>query len=663
MRLLLYLRLTYLTAGTLLAFFWLVVILGHRRQRNFERIFFFLCLALVSFFGCSLLWVNAQLFYGDVTGGLRDFAWWFLCLGLWFVPALVLHLHVEYASLRALIRSAAEKRVWLIASYLPGVVLVPKLAGALRSASSGDFERPSYALGGGFQAWLAASLVSAAWWQWSFAKTAPNQEQKRFHTTIEYILAGICALFLAIVALQRAHDGGTPWISSLLMILALVPFGILIGNVQRFNFLQIGRQRNLIYAVFVTFLALLYLSLVRRASLWLEAYLPPEATAALLLFLPVALFEPLQRTMRRLLQQTAQKELDHAHKLIGPINEAARLGDMAELTAFTEKWIADELQLAEVKIELGSDGAGRQSQFVRNSLDVFEIRRGGEALGTLRVTPHGAMISGETYTALELVCEQLPAAFDLCRSIDDKLQLERELAERDRLALVGQMAASVSHNLKNPLGSIKTILQVQLENPELPVAMRQETQMVLDEIGRLSAKLNQLLQFSRPRVRGGSTAGQCDLAQVTEQVVGVFRHEADAKNVALKLGSIPGNCLVAAGAEVVNDILSNVLLNAIEAADRGGHVWVALQPGEKYCQVDIVDDGPGIPTALHEKIQQPFFTTKARGTGLGLAIVQRRLEEVAGRLEVTSPLENGRGTRFRILLRSVLSASNEQVSQ
>ena len=75
------------------------------------------------------------------------------------------------------------------------------------------------------------------------------------------------------------------------------------------------------------------------------------------------------------------------------------------------------------------------------------------------------MISGETYAALEFLCEQLPAAFDLCRLIEEKLQLERELAERERLALVGQMAASISHNLKNPLGSIKTILQVQLESP------------------------------------------------------------------------------------------------------------------------------------------------------------------------------------------------------
>ncbi len=145
------------------------------------------------------------------------------------------------------------------------------------------------------------------------------------------------------------------------------------------------------------------------------------------------------------------------------------------------------------------------------------------------------MISGETYAALEFLCEQLPAAFDLCRLIEEKLQLERELAERERLALVGQMAASISHNLKNPLGSIKTILQVQMESPELPASMQQETQMVLEEISRLSAKLNQLLQFSRPGVRSRGAAGTCDAARVARDVVSMLRHEAENRGVALEV--------------------------------------------------------------------------------------------------------------------------------
>ena len=82
MHLTLYLRLIVLTAGTLLPFFWMVVILGHRRQRNFERLFFFLCLALTCFFGSSLLALNAELHYSTPQPGLLAFAWRCLCIGL-----------------------------------------------------------------------------------------------------------------------------------------------------------------------------------------------------------------------------------------------------------------------------------------------------------------------------------------------------------------------------------------------------------------------------------------------------------------------------------------------------------------------------------------------------------------------------------------------------
>ncbi|HXR32772.1 MAG TPA: ATP-binding protein [Verrucomicrobiae bacterium] len=653
MRWLLYLRLVLLTAGTLLPFFWMVVILGHRRQRNFERVFFFLCLALTCFFGSSLLATNAELYYGTPPRGLLRFAWTFLCLGLWFIPSFTLHLHAEYALIRGLLPSRQRVALWLAASYLPAAILAPNLFAALFLHSGFDFERPTHILGIAFQLWLVAAVAVAAYWQRRFLQLAPDRAQKAFHKSASEFLSVLAVALLVMVFLERIRGSGTGTnLSPLLFLLALVPLGLLIGNVQRFNFLQIGRQRNLIYAVFMVFVALLYLSFVRRASLWWEHYLPPEATAALLLFLPVVFFEPLQRLMGSLLRKTAQTEVDRAQKLMGPINEVARLGNQSKLREFSERWIAEQLQLAEAHLSLDAGGAAphllEHSQ--KGSEEVFKVGWEGRHLGSLRVRAHGAMISGETYAALEFLSEQLPAAFDLCGLIEEKLQLERELAERQRLALVGQMAASISHNLKNPLGSIKTILQVQMEGTELPASLRQETQMVLDEINRLSGKLNQLLQFSRPGVRAGSGSERCSLAQASESVVSVLRHEAENRGVVLELRPAEPEMWAAASAEVANDILSNLVLNAIEATPSGGHVRITMQAAGGDCQVTVEDDGPGIPPELREKVLQPFFTTKPRGTGLGLAIVQRRLEELGGTIEWWSPKEDGLGTRFRIAL-------------
>jgi signal transduction histidine kinase len=652
-----YLRLTVLTAGTLLPFFWIVVILGHRRQRNFERVFFFLCLALVFFFGSSLLAANAQFFYATPPPGLLTFAWTFLCLGLWFIPSLALHLHVEYAAIRELLSARTAKIAWLLAAWAPAVILSPSLLRALQLRGNLPFARPTDALGLIFQIWFALAILVAALWQWQFTRNSPDAEQRAFHKAVNSSLLFFLIGYVSLVAMRFAfgkNGGSTPFeaFSIAVMLFGLTPLIDLVRKVQRFNFLQIGRQRNLIYAVFATFLALLYLSFVRRAGLWMESYLPPEATAAILLFIPVVFFEPLQRAVRRVLQKTAQTEVDRAQRMMVPVLEVARLGNLSRLTEFTEQWLKEQFQLADVQLTLNAAMAAGVADSVKgpSPVESFVIHQGARNLGTLRVKAYGAMLSGETEAALEFLCEQLPGALDLCRLIEEKLRLERELAERERLAVLGQMAASISHNLKNPLGSIKTILQVQLESDEMPEGMRAETRMVLEEISRLSAKLKQLLQFSRPAVLGGAVAASCNARAVADEVAGVMRHEAERRGVAFEVTVDGAGAKVAASAEAVSEILSNLVVNALEATTRGGHVSLhgaANCEGFLFC---VEDDGGGVPESAREKILQPFFTTKTQGTGLGLAIVARRVAEFGGKLDWKSPVTGGKGTRFEVTI-------------
>jgi signal transduction histidine kinase len=644
-----YVRLVVLTIGTLLPFFWIVVILGHRRQRNFERIFFFFCLSLVFFFAGSLLAVNAQLYYATVPRPLERFAWTLVCVGLWLLPALLVHLHVEYARVRDLLHPGWTERSWLVGAYAPGLALLPSFVAALQLRRGLDFSFPSSLLGRGFELWLVAAFVVAALWQHRFFAIAPNQEQKSFHRGLTAGLLGLAlALFLTQLLLWQwpSRRNAVEFYQDYLLLFAVSPLFDLLRRVQKVNFLQIGRQRNLLYAVFAAFIGLLYLSFIRRVSLWLEPYFPPEATAALLLFLPVVLFEPLQRLVGRVLQRAAQSEMDQAGRTMGPIQDTARLGDVRKLHAFAQKWIAEQLQLARVEILL--DGERPAEAAPRAPEELFPMHKLGRQIGALRVKPYGAMLSGETSAALEFLCEQLPAAFDLCRLIEEKLRLERELAERERLAALGQMAASVSHNLKNPLGSIKTILQVQLESPAMPEALKSETRMVLAEISRLSNKLGQLLQFSRPAVLGEAAAG-CDLTEVIAEVTGVLRHEAERKNIRLET-SLDGSLRVAAAREAVNDIVSNLILNSLEAASSRGRVGVSAAERDGKAVLRVEDDGKGIPAELREKVLQPFFTTKTQGTGLGLSIVAKRVAEANGALELASPIADGRGTRFSVCL-------------
>ena len=531
---LIYLRLLGFTAGTLLQLFWMVVILGYRRQRNFERVFFFFCLALFLFYSGSLLALNAQIYYPVPPALLQTSAITLLCAGLCMLPPLLVHLHLEFAKTRGLLRNRGGKRATLLAAYLPILYFALRVYPRILAAPGFDFLIPGNALGRGYGVWLGIALLVGAGWEVRFAAHAPDRPQRNFHGA----LAGFFVAGASMVA--YLHILGGPFspnisagMSTALAWLAVPPSAILIYLVQRFNFLQIGRQKNLVYAVSATFLALLYLSLVRRVGVWLEPVLPPEASAAILLFVLVIFIEPLQRVLGRRLQETAHREMDRVQRLTAEIQQEARQGNLRQLVKFIECRVREQFELAsatltlldptkaELRPHISRPGEMMDSPPPSIADQCFPVRQKHGLVGVLRAEPHGAAISGETRAALEFLCEQLPGALDLCRLIEEKLRLERELAERERLAVLGQMAASISHNLKNPLGSIKTILQLQMENPELPESIRGETKMVLEEISRLSGKLNQLLQFSRPAIRGSAVATTCDARGVAEEVSGV----------------------------------------------------------------------------------------------------------------------------------------------
>ena len=282
---LVYLRLIGFTAGTLLHLFWMVVILGYRRQRNFEWVFFFLSLALFFFYSGSLLALNAQIYYPVPPALLTAFAKTLLCAGLCFLPSLLIHLHLEYADTRGMLRSQTLKRTVVWAAYVPTVYFALRAYPLLANSPQFDFLAPGNALGQGYGAWLAAAMLVGAAWDIRFHLRAPDRAQSFFHS----LLAGVFAIGAALVLQLHVLGGPVPRDLSdaggtALTLLGLLPSAVLIYLVQRFNFLQIGRQKNLVYAVSATFLALLYLSLVRRLSGWLAPQIPPEATASIIRF-------------------------------------------------------------------------------------------------------------------------------------------------------------------------------------------------------------------------------------------------------------------------------------------------------------------------------------------------------------------------------------------
>lgn len=633
-----------LTAGTTLYLFLVVLVLGHRQKTPVERLLFLVFLAVFLHQSGLLLYLNTLL-HPLQSSVAAKFGLSLAYTASLFLPALLTHLHVQYLKTVRPERHSA----WLVVVVGFYVAIIPWLFTGVRATwQTGD---PMAAPTLGPHALLTASFVIAAFLQSTFVRQ-PGHGLRGFHQALCYFF-GLAAFVMAVLTAGGRFDWRNDWAAALLVISPVVPGAVMAYLILRRSFHLLGVQRNLAYAATAGFLAVLYLTLASRASMWLAPHFPPVATISILVFLLVFLFEPLQRWLSAALRQLFRVEVEKIRALMAEIHECARGGDLGELLGLAELRIAKEFQLSGAAIQF--PGQARPYAGKAISFPLSRPHRGGhpqssEWTETLWVAYSGAILSGETQATLEALAAQLPAALDLCRAIEEKLKLERELAERERFAMLGQMAASITHNLKNPLGSMKTLLQLQLENPNLAPEMRRDCELVVAEIDRMGAKLQQLLHFARPAVRSGTSAQQVDAITLTARILDLIRRGASQRGVALLFEHPPGELLVPFPEDALTDIFQNIAVNAVEASARRGTVKVALQRNGAGLLFSVTDDGPGIPPDVQARIFQPFFTTKPAGTGLGLAIVQRGLSEIGGTIECKSPVAAERGTRFSVTL-------------
>jgi signal transduction histidine kinase len=671
------------TAGTLVYLFLIVLIIGYRRRRAFERILFFLSLSLFLFYAGFLLALNSTLYYTIVPGPTTTFSMVLMAAGLAALPGLFIHANISYGQSIGLFGLKKWHTRSVAAGYLisiPFLLMAAQIYVERRSGGGPVTNLLRVSAIAWVGACILATIVCAG-----FQLKLASASRKRFTVSDESAggrkiqpFMAVCFAALGIAVLTfllflRNTEAPGDWLAIGIAFLGILPGAGLIYTIVRFNFLGMGAQKNLVYAISGAFLALLYLGAVRRVSAWLEPVLPPEATWSIMLFMLVGFFEPLQRVASRLLRRQFQEQVDRVQKLGAELQREAQHGEIVPLLRFAEERIRDEFGLEQVQIRLQDAGglATAWSEIEKRPVwagqpVTFQIGRAGKGretgtrVGELIAVPIGSVISGETFAALEFLAEQLPAVIELCRTIDQKLTLERELAERERMALVGQMTASISHNLKNPLGSMKTVLQVQLENESLPVQTRKDLGMVLVEVDRLGNKLTQLLRYARPAVRAGAALQLVQVSAVAEQSVALLRHEAEQRGGRLDLSDESGGAVVQGSEEPLADIFSNLVVNAIEAVPKECAISVRLTRDGAELVIEVTDNGPGVSTENRARLFQPFFTTKPSGTGLGLAIVERRAAELGGAVTCESPVANGGGARFIVRLPAYLPAEAQE---
>jgi signal transduction histidine kinase len=236
------------------------------------------------------------------------------------------------------------------------------------------------------------------------------------------------------------------------------------------------------------------------------------------------------------------------------------------------------------------------------------------------------------------------AVIEVVRDVSERGELERQLVQSASLASLGELAAGVAHEIRNPIGMIKSSAQLLEGATGLSERDRALLGVIETEATRVAETITEFVGFAAPTK---PSVVACEIAPLFERVRAMLGAEAERRGMTIAVDLPEGLPPVLADPELLHRALANLVLNALQVQTRGG--WVGLSarsagPGE--VALHVADRGPGIPEGDLERIFQPFFSRRAGGTGLGLSIVQRIVSATGGRISVTSGKQ---GSAFSIV--------------
>ncbi|MFY0730369.1 ATP-binding protein [Pseudomonas sp. NFX15] len=234
---------------------------------------------------------------------------------------------------------------------------------------------------------------------------------------------------------------------------------------------------------------------------------------------------------------------------------------------------------------------------------------------------------------------ELSSTFNLMSERLGELQhLESQLRRRDRLHALGEVAMGLAHEIRNPLGIIKTATQLLHRRTDLPEADKRHLEYVVSEVSRINDLITEFLDFAKPSapMRSAQSA-----RQVVDELIGFCAPELASHHIEVQVQDQAPGATLHADARQLKQAGLNLIVNAIDAMPEGGRLTVKIRRESSYIVISIQDTGQGIEPDMLERIFTPFVTTKASGTGLGLAKVFSIMESHDGRIECVSQKDAG----------------------
>lgn len=612
-----------------------------------------------------------------------------MAAGLLLLPTAVLH-----GGLRVLHTGDQPKpqaNYGYILVYLP-ILLLPVIATHLLTHPERDFRLSARPFTMPFMIWLVVANCGAALCFYSACQRLQRPQLMPFIRRFSLMLLAMSVMVVAYLFVPMSSPG-EPALRMMIALSPVVPALMFAWYVFRHRLMPIVFERTLVYGG----------SLI--AVVWLHHVTISPLTAVLekhsrfdFVVLEIVLFvalimawrplrERVSESLQYLLSSSVTRVRDATRELSVQLSQ--RSSESPEALA---RWLSDalrnSLQVCSVRIVirsgleldvrcpiLDSDILSREKELqqlvtsrhlitteqltvdhegLRNWMQSAQIGsvfrcsyRDVEGMVLIGVRERSDRLTTEQRNTLGLLFDQFAAVLFNQQREEIRRVAERQAMQKEKLSVLGLLAGSLAHEIRNPLSSMKTIATLLAEDLSGRDEHRKDVQMILTEIDRLNATTQKLLESARP-ADDSRQRSEPDL--VIQRLLGILAHLARQYGVEIQTELRASQVEVASTEATLSEIFFNLIKNAIEACQNCAAPCVVLktQTADGFLEVFIIDNGSGISPELQNSLFQPFVTGKPQGTGLGLYIVAERVRELRG--SISCRTEVGSGTTFELRL-------------
>jgi signal transduction histidine kinase len=674
-----------------------------RRLSPIERVLVALALSMCGWHSSNLVVTLHGLFGFGYTSGIVTvlrIADTIAVICIVFCYSFLLHAHIHLWATAAERTLKRSEKIRIYFSYLPTVGL-PFAIYKIWTHQYAPMLQRTHQFVIPMAVWITYVLGFIAITELLIAKRTRNVSEQRIMRTLaaSFVFIGLVILAALAVGLGEGTQLGL-YLKTIANLGSLLPSALLAYYIYRYRYLELIIEESLIVATFAAVVLTIYIYGIRTIGDWMTSrYGVRAGVVEALLILALALAAaPLRSWLAQRFHRLFEREAALYRQIVSRISShAGQYQQLPDLLDFVEQQTTSALKLRRVRIVVryrrdvsviedaqqnNRDGGNSErdevnappdiayasnESWVEQVLDLssrngwspvegdpileangytiaYPLRRDENVSGVLLVDAPAVSLTEDVRSVLEILAGQVAIAIEDSRLTEENVRLERKLTERERLAVLGQMAATVAHEIKNPLSAIKSIAQVMGEDESLSHEYSRDLSLIVGETDRLGRSVTQLLSFARKELPDEMPSRS---EQLIQSVVRLFQVTAEKDGIRLITKTGKDEQLAGSAVSALRVALSNLLLNALQATPPGGEVTIRQVTEDDQLVIYVQDGGAGIPDELRQRVWEPFFTTKQRGTGLGLAIVRKRMEEAGGTARLAARV-NGSGARFEL---------------